>query len=125
MNLKEPHRRLVLEGGILLVVVGFFVGILTVRQFAPTVTKILAGLVLAMIFLGTLIYLLLERQTRKDVLKELEERIGWVSFQTVKEYLQYKTSFNISLDNRCPESIKKKVLQYFDDIGFECRVVGL
>lgn len=113
------QRKPLLTRWVFVIVIAVLI-VLAIGQFIPTAARVLAGLVLAMIFL---LIFLLDRQTRKDVLREMEDEIGWVNFHLANEYLRYLTSFNISLDNRCPESIKKKVLQFFDDKGFICRVV--
>ena len=72
--------------------------------------------------IGIPLVIFLEMRTKKDILRELEERIGWPNFQTAKVHLRYWNSFNIDIDEKCPESIKKEVLKYFKDIGFECKI---
>ncbi|MFH1237976.1 MAG: hypothetical protein V1491_00885 [archaeon] len=103
----------------IIVLVGVVIILFMIEASAPTITKISAGLVLIGTVLGGFF---LEKQTKKEVLNELEERIGSEKFQIAKTYLKYRTSLNISLCYLCPLSIKIEVLQYFKDIGFKCNI---
>ncbi len=96
--------------------------LLGVKQFTPIATKILTGLGITGIVLGICL-LDLRRLIKWEVLEGLERRIGEESFQIAKKHLDYKDHFNISLDDKCQKSIRRKVLQYFKDAEFKCKIV--
>jgi len=103
----------------IIVFVGVVIIIPTIKDSDPTIAKISAKLVLIEI---VLLIFSLEKQTKKEVLNKLEERIGSEKFQIAKTYLKYRTSLNISLCHLCPRYIRIEVLQYLKDIGFKCNI---
>lgn len=100
-----------------------FVFVITVffldKQLTSATRGAVFGLGFIVIVLG-IVYI--ENKTKKMILQGLEDKLGGIDFPIAKKHIHYAISFHISLQNECPEEIKKEVLDYFKGLGIKCRV---